>query len=94
MFGHGYGKKAKTEQDLMKERVAERLKQEKAQKEAQQVVEPVKFEAGSCEDSFFKSLASCCNVIGYLVTCCGCCSSWDKYNGHTDPSEIDWNSPN
>lgn len=53
-----------------------------------QLVEPVKFEKGSCEEGFFKGLASCCNVIGYLVTCCGCCKSWDEYNGH-----VDYNDP-
>lgn len=53
-----------------------------------QVVEPIKFEPGSCEEGFFKGLASCCNVIGYLVSCCGCCKSWDDYNGH-----VDYNDP-
>ena len=62
-------------------------------REKPQVVEPVKFEQGSCEEGFFKGLASCCNVIGYLVSCCGCCKSWDEYNGNADPSQIDWDSP-
>lgn len=91
MFGGGYGKKQKSEQELRRERAVEGLKKERADREAQQgpqVVEPIKFEKGSCEEGFFKGLNSCCNVIGYLVSCCGCCTSWDEYNGH-----VDYNDP-
>ena len=82
MFGGGYGKKPKSEEELRRERAIEGLKKEKADRDAQQVVvNPI--EPGSCCDSLLK-------IVQYVVCCCGCCSSWDDYYG---VSHVDWDSP-
>ena len=46
-----------------------------------QAENPIK--SGSFCDTLLKG-------VQYIVCCCGCCTSWDTYYGHTD---IDWNTP-
>ena len=48
-------------------------------------VEVLSDEGSGCIDDFIK-------IVQYVVCCCGCCTSYDEFHGHSDPSQIDWNS--
>ena len=66
------------------EREAQERAAQKAKKDAQVPVSDAEFrnalEENGCA-SCYDSLANFCTMVSYVITCCGCCTSYDEWEG-------------
>lgn len=70
----------KNERQLKKE--AQEKSEYQAKKEAQVPISDTEFRTALEESGYatcYDSLANFCTMVSYIITCCGCCTSWEDW---------------